>query len=608
MTRNIIKPLIVIALYHDYNGCGDSLLIEQGGPMRIVDKLSFKLVTIAFALIFMCSTSLQFLSYNMVFKMLKENATRTATSVSSYLIDHIDFTLIDRIKTADDANEESDYLELRGALYQLKQSTGAEYVYISTQDENGNWYYFADASTSDEDEYIPYGQLVEEDYLTIYDELLLTGKDMPGLYEDGDFGKLMSSYFLVRDSSGVPYAVIGTDFDITEAYDTFLSSFLKGLLISLGILALATLVFMFFTHQITKSIHHMSNGAAKAASFDLTVTDFGRPVKSELGQIQQALGTLVSNNRGMLSEIVTLTDEVVVMYHEINGAVDQISDSMNQNAITLSNLSSGIISQVGEATLSKNAGISLDQQIEYMGQHISETHHLMLSLQSNTHTSENHLSDCEVSLKKAEAGFDENTRQLVALQKKSDGIRQIIDTIRSIASQTNLLALNASIEAARAGEAGRGFAVVADEIRKLAEGSDAAVNEVSEIVSSIIADVDHAVQTTNANMGIIDESVDKLASMTQLYRQIVSAIDGILTSVDALSIQSRQIHDIKQEVMSRIGRMEDISHRSASEIQELLAVIEEQTANTEVVASNMNQLRESVDKIKTELSVYRLEI
>jgi len=58
--------------------------------------------------------------------------------------------------------------------------------------------------------------------------------------------------------------------------------------------------------------------------------------------------------------------------------------------------------------------------------------------------------------------------------------------------------------------------------------------------------------------------------------------------------------------MRRIGRMEDVSHKSASEIQELLAVIEEQTANTELVASNMNQLRDSVDKIKTELNVYRL--
>lgn len=574
--------------------------------MRFIDKLSFKLVTIAFALIFICSASLQLLSYNMVFRMLKENATRTATSVSSYLKDHVDFTTIDRIKTEVDASTDQKYLELRESLHQLKQSSGAEYVYISTKDDQGNWYYFADASTSDEDEYIAYGESVEDDYLPIYEELMLTGADMPGLYEDGEFGKLMSSYFLVRDSSGVPYAVIGTDFDISESYDAFMNSFLKGILISVGILILATLAFTFFTRQITRSIHHMSDGATKAANFDLTVSDFGRPVKSELGQIQQALSTLVTNNRGMLTEIANLTEDVVVMYHEINGAVDQISESMNQNAASLSTLSNGIIMQVGEASQSKSAGNSLDDQLERMGQHITETHHQMLTLQKNTRTSENELAGCEISLKKAEAGFDENTRQLVALQKKSDGIRQIIDTIRSIASQTNLLALNASIEAARAGEAGRGFAVVADEIRKLAEGSDGAVNEVSEIVSSIIADVDHAVQTTHSNMGIIDESVAKLATMTQLYRQIVTAIEGVLTSVDALSIQSRQIHDIKQDVMRRISRMEDVSHKSASEIQELLAVIEEQTANTELVASNMNQLRDSVDKIKTELNVYRL--
>lgn len=575
--------------------------------MRFRDKLGVKLIAIAFVLIFMTSASLQFLNFNMVFGILKSNATSDATNVAEFIKENVDFSLMDTLANASSASESESYIRLREVLNQLKQSNGAEYVYISTKDSQGNWYYFADASVpEDGDDYIPYGGAVEADYLPIYDELESTGSDLPGQYEDGEFGKMMSSYFLVKNATGDPIAVIGTDFNISDAFDTFMDSFIRGVLISIAILVLALIVFMFFTRHLTRSIQKMADGAVKAAHFDLSTKDFGKPVNNELGQIQQALGTLVTNNQNMLKDISSLTGDVVVMYHEINSAVDQISESMNQNALSLSSLSNGIVTQVNEATQSKVAGETLDHQIEMMGQHIKQTHQLMVTLRESTHTSENELKQCGTSLKKAETGFSENTQQLIALQKKSDGIRQIIDTIRSIASQTNLLALNASIEAARAGEAGRGFAVVADEIRKLAEGSDEAVNQVSSIVSSIIHDVDEAVTTTNANMGIIDESVEKLTNMIQLYGDIVISIEGVLNSVYALSAQSSQIQDIKRTVMIRIGNMEEVSHKSASEIQELLAVIEEQTANTELVASNMNQLRESVERIKTELSAYKL--
>jgi len=94
--------------------------------------------------------------------------------------------------------------------------------------------------------------------------------------------------------------------------------------------------------------------------------------------------------------------------------------------------------------------------------------------------------------------------QVSELDKASEQIGAIVESIEQIAEQTNLLALNAAIEAARAGEHGRGFAVVAEEVRKLAEQSGAATKEISTLIDNIRANVATTVESINGTVPLVE--------------------------------------------------------------------------------------------------------
>jgi methyl-accepting chemotaxis protein len=326
----------------------------------------------------------------------------------------------------------------------------------------------------------------------------------------------------------------------------------------------------------------------------------------ELELLADNLNSTVEGLKMIMSGIYEVAEKVTDSSKVLAETSEHTKNSGIEVTRTAEEISKGATEQAEESEVSANMtntlAISIDELNEgtrLMGSLALDSNNLNQAGLSVVKELKTKTSENEVATRRVEASITE-------LDLKAKEIGNILDTITSIAAQTNLLALNASIEAARAGEHGRGFAVVADEIRKLAEDSKNATQDIQKIVVNIQQESTQTVEVMKEVKLRGDEQTIAVGHVNEAFDSISSNIEAINNQINRITEHMVKMNNDKDNIVMSITNISAISEETAAASEEVTASMDQQLASTEEVARLANDLNVMATELKGALATFKL--
>ncbi len=326
------------------------------------------------------------------------------------------------------------------------------------------------------------------------------------------------------------------------------AALVKSIAASLIAVVVAIIVAVLLIRSITAAVNKVLNVLRAIAAGDLTQDQLRMTSKDEMGELARATDRMSDS----LTELVT----------QVSQATREVASAATQIAASSEEMATGMKEQTDQVS-------QVSAAIEEMSQSIVEVAKKSGEAASNAGESGKTAQDGGQIVDKTIDGMSSISQAVTAsasavqeLGKRGEQIGAIIKVINDIADQTNLLALNAAIEAARAGEHGRGFAVVADEVRKLADRTTKATEEIAGSIQAIQTETGQAVERMNAGTKEVEQGVHLATDAGKSLAQIVTAAQNVATMIQSIAAAAEQQSSASEEISRNIEAISAVTKQA----------------------------------------------
>ncbi len=418
---------------------------------------------------------------------------------------------------------------------------------------------------------------------------------------DGETG--FADYLHNREKRRVFYAPAGHDFFFIVFFPiSVIEAMVHGLTVFLVVIAAVALLaigFLIFAimRSLSRSLKGMSAATANLGKGDLTVR-FNESGRDELAAMSRELNAMLCSVSETLRNIRAEADETSRQADTLAALSEETLASMEEVAASIERVND-VVASASSATEQTHASIGeIADSAQSSAQSATESAEQASRVADVSKSAVDEVGAVVSRMKEAKEKSSRNIVQIRELGQSVDVISSFVTTITSIADQTNLLALNAAIEAARAGDAGRGFAVVAEEVRKLAEESGHAAQEIEKLISGLQRHSESSIESTEETEKLLVETSAMAEATQQRLNGAMDAIARLNEAIQNIAAISEEQAAASREMTSAVQHVTDANHNVVEATHSIQTATHETTKAAESIAGAAQSLAATAEKLQ----------